>query len=319
MKPNFCTDFRTDFEPASATRWGHAGRGCGCGFRPRRRLFTGALLGAAAGLATPAWAREGVEVGRTSKFTKLVSAGEVEQASAAQYAQMQQEAAQQKALGPDGHPQVIRLRAIAQRIIPYTYEWNPRAREWKWEVNLIGSSQINAFCMPGGKIAFYYGILDQLQLNDDEVAMIMGHEAAHALREHARERMGKTAATRLGAGALSALLGLGSAGDAALSMGAQIVTLKFGREDESEADLVGLELAARAGYDPRAGVTLWQKMGAASKGAPPQWLSTHPSGPTRIRDIEANLPKVAGLYAKAEKPTQRFAPPKAQATPKRAG
>jgi len=146
----------------------------------------------------------------------------------------------------------------------------------------------------------------------------MGHEAAHALREHARERMGKTAATRLGAGALSALLGLGSAGDTALNMGGQLLTLRFSREDESEADLVGLELAARAGYNPQAGVTLWNKMAATSKGAPPEFLSTHPTGPTRIKDIEANIPKVAGLYARAEKPAQRFAPPKAQATPKRA-
>ena len=291
---------------------------CNCQLH-RRRLFAGAMLASAALNAVPAWAREGVDVGRPSKFSKLVSADQVEQAALTQYAQMKQEAAQQKGLGPDGHPQVIRLRAIAQRIIPYTYEWNPRARDWKWEVNLIGSSELNAFCMPGGKIAFYFGILDQLQLNDDEVAMIMGHEAAHALREHARERMGKTAATRLGAGALSALLGLGSAGDAALNMGGQLLTLRFSREDESEADLVGLELAARAGYDPQAGVTLWQKMATASKGAPPEFLSTHPTGPTRIKDIEANIPKVAGLYARAEKPAQRFAPPKAQATPKRAG
>jgi predicted Zn-dependent protease len=310
------SDFRTDVEPAHARRWAHACRGCACGIEPRRRLFTAALLASGAGLALPAMAREGVEVGRPSKFSKLVSAAQVEQAATTQYAQMQQEAAQQKALGPDNHPQVIRLRAIAQRIIPYTYEWNARARDWKWEVNLIGSSELNAFCMPGGKIVFYYGILDQLQLNDDEVAMIMGHEAAHALREHARERMGKTAATRLGAGALSALLGLGSAGDAALNMGGQLLTLRFSREDESEADLVGLELAARAGFNPQSGVTLWQKMAAASKGAPPQFLSTHPSGPTRIKDIDANIPKVAGLYARAEKPAQRFAAPKAQATPK---
>jgi predicted Zn-dependent protease len=298
----------------------HACRGCGCsrgcGFAPQRRLFGAALLAGSAGLAAPAWAREGVEVGRTSKFSKFVSADQVEQAASAQYAELQQQASQQHALAPDNHPQVIRLRAIAQRIIPYTAEWNPRAREWKWEVNLIGSTELNAFCMPGGKIAFYYGILDQLQLNDDEVAMIMGHEAAHALREHARERMGKTAATKIGASALSALLGLGQAGDTVLNMGGQLLTLKFSREDESEADLVGLELAARAGYNPRAGVTLWQKMATAAKGAPPQWMSTHPSGPTRIKDIESNIPKVAGLYARAEKPAQRFAAPKPGTGPK---
>ncbi len=290
---------------------------CRCAHH-QRRLFTGALLaGAATALTGPAWAREGVDVGPPSKVTKqlmrFVPAEQLEQAAAQQYMQMQQEAAQQKALAPPNHPQVVRLRAIADRIIPYTYEWNPRARDWKWEVNVIGSSQLNAFCMPGGKIAFYFGILEQLQLNDDEVAMIMGHEAAHALREHARARMGKTMATRGTIEIGSALLGLGGLSRTIADMGGQLLTLKFSREDESEADLVGLDLAARAGYDPRAGVTLWQKMAKAAEGAPPQFLSTHPSGPTRIKDIEANISKVDGLYARAEKPTQRFAPPKAQA------
>jgi predicted Zn-dependent protease len=222
---------------------------------------------------------------------------------------MLREAAQQKALGPAEHPQVKRLRAIAQRIIPFTPSWNERATRWKWEVNLIGSQQLNAFCMPGGKIAFYYGILKTLQLSDDEVATIMGHEVAHALREHARERMGKTAATRIGAGLLSGLLGLGNVGNTLLDMGGQLLTLKFSREDESEADIVGMELSARAGYDPRAGISLWNKMIEASKGAPPQFLSTHPSGPTRIRDIQDKLPKVMPLYERAEKPPQNFGPP----------
>jgi predicted Zn-dependent protease len=238
-----------------------------------------------------------------------VPAEQVEAAAARQYQQMLRQAAQQHALAPPTQPQVLRLRYIADRIIPFTAAWNARAARWKWEVNLIGSQQLNAFCMPGGKIAFYLGILQQLQLNDDEVATIMGHETAHALREHARERMGKTAATRVGAGLLSALLGLGQTGDALLNMGGQLVTLKFSRDDESEADIVGMELAARAGYDPRAGVSLWRKMIDASKGAPPQFMSTHPSGPTRIRDIEAKLPKVMPLYAKAARPEQRFAPP----------
>jgi predicted Zn-dependent protease len=176
-----------------------------------------------------------------------------------------------------------------------------------WEVNLIGSDQLNAFCMPGGRIAFYYGILAKLQLDDDEVAAIMGHEW-HALRSTPR-RMGKTAATRIGASVLSAFLGLGGTGDALLNMGGQLLTLKFSREDESEADIVGMELAARAGYDPKAGVSLWQKMLATGKGAPPQFLSTHPSGATRIQDIEAKLPKVAPIYASADKPPRRFGPP----------
>jgi predicted Zn-dependent protease len=191
------------------------------------------------------------------------------------------------------------LRAIARKIIPQALSWNPRARNWQWEVNLIGSKQINAFCMPGGKIAFYSGILDQLKLTDDEVAIVMGHEVAHALREHARERMGKNAATGIGANILSSVLGLGQLGHTVTSYGAQLLTLQFSRSDESEADLVGMELAARAGFDPRAGVSLWQKMAAANKGAPPQWLSTHPSGNTRIADIQSNLPKVMPLYQRA--------------------
>jgi predicted Zn-dependent protease len=155
--------------------------------------------------------------------------------------------------------------------------------------------------MPGGKIAFYSGILDQLQLTDDEVAQIMGHEIAHALREHARERMGKSAATSIGAGLLSQVLGLGDLGRTVTNYGAELLTLKFSRDNETEADLVGLELAARAGYDPRAGVTLWRKMQAASKGAPPQWLSTHPAGDTRITDIEKALPRVMPIYERASR------------------
>lgn len=246
------------------------------------------------------WAREGVDVGKNSAFSQLVPADSVERSSLEQYAQMLEQAAEKKALASKDHPQLRRLRDIANKIIPHALPWNPRAANWQWEVNLIGSKQINAFCMPGGKIAFYTGILDQLKLNDDEVAMVMGHEIAHALREHARERMGKTAATNIGASLLTQLLGLGQVGQTVTNYGAQLLTLQFSRDNESDADLVGMELAARAGYDPRAGVSLWQKMSAANKGAPPQWLSTHPSGSTRIGDIEANLPKVLPLYERVK-------------------
>ncbi|MBT9487854.1 MAG: M48 family metallopeptidase [Rubrivivax sp.] len=303
------SDHRTTAIPAAPV---HDDGGCSCPWHPRpsRRLFTSLLL---AGAAAPVLGQdsEGVrsEVGKTSRLAKLVPAEQVEQAAAAQYAQMQKEAAQQRSLAPANHPQVVRLRSIAERLLPHTQPWNPRARQWRWEVNLIGTKELNAFCMPGGKIAFYYGILQQLQLNDAEVASIMGHEMAHALREHARERMGKTAATRIGANLLSSLLGLGGAGDALLGMGAQLLTLRFSREDESEADIVGMELAARAGYDPAAGVTLWQKMLQANKGAPPEFMSTHPAGDTRIKDIQGMLPKVDGLYARAAKPSREYGPP----------
>lgn len=255
--------------------------------------------------ALPALAREGVEVGKNSAFSKLVPAEEVESSAGLQYGQLLAQARAKHALAPREHPQLQRLRAIAHKIIPQALSWNPRARDWQWEVNLIGSSQINAFCMSGGKIAFYSGILDKLQLSDDEVAMVMGHEVAHALREHARERMGKSAVTQ-GAARIGGVLAAGIFGidprltDTLARGGANLLTLEFSREDESEADLVGMELAARAGFDPRAGVTLWQKMSAANKGAPPQWLSTHPSGKTRIADIEKNLPRVLPLYERAK-------------------
>lgn len=290
-----------------------------------RRLFTGwAATSALAVVPGLAWAQtptpaappappvdEGLrkEVGKTSVFVNAVPPEQVEQAAAQQFRQMAREAQQKNQLAPPEHPQVVRLRAIAQRIIPFAPAWNPRARDWKWDVQLFGSAQVNAFCMPGGKIAFYWGILSKLQLNDDEVAMIMGHEVAHALREHARERMGKQAATRLGANIVSSLFGLGQLGDLAVGMGAQLLTLKFSRDDETEADLVGLELAARAGYNPEAGVTLWQKMLQANKGAPPEFMSTHPAGDSRIHDIQKVLPKVQPLYARAPKPEQVFGPP----------
>ena len=245
--------------------------------------------------------REGVNVGENSVFSRLISAEEIEQMAAQQYQQVLREAQQQKALAPASNPQVQRLRAIAERIIPHAIDWNPRAKGWKWEVNLIGSKQINAWCMPGGKIAFYTGILQQLQLTDDEAAAIMGHEIAHALREHARERAGKNAATNIGANVLAQILGAGALGQQVIGGGAQLLSLRFSREDETEADLVGLELAARAGYDPRAGISLWKKMSAANKGAPPQWLSTHPASNTRIAEMERNMPKVLPLYERARR------------------
>lgn len=273
-----------------------SGIACGC---CQRRLVLRGAFASAAGLGLmggQALAADGVAVGKNSVFTKLVPAETIEESAAQQYSKMLQQAASQGALVGKDHPQVKRLRAIATKIVPNAMGWNPRAANWRWEVNLIGSKQINAFCMPGGKIAFYSGILEQLKLTDDEVATVMGHEVAHALREHARERMGKNAATSVGANLLSGVLGLGQLGQTVTNYGAQLLTLQFSRSDESEADLVGMELAARSGFDPRAGVSLWQKMAAASKGAPPQWLSTHPSGNTRIADIQANLPKVMPLY-----------------------
>lgn len=242
-------------------------------------------------------------VGKMSVLRGLVSAKQIEAQASQQYQQLLQEASTQRTLGLDNEAQVIRLRAIAQKIIPFVNRWNERSMNWKWEINLINAKEVNAFCMPGGKIVFYSGILDTLKLSDDEAAIVMGHEMAHALREHGRERMGKSVATQGVLAIGSTVLGLGDTGRVLADVGANLLTLKFGREDETEGDLVGMDLAARAGYDPRAGITLWQKMSAANKGAPPQWLSTHPSGKNRIAEISKHLPKVLPIYAKTRNVT----------------
>ena len=255
----------------------------------------GFLLAAGAAVASPALAQ--VEVGSASSMRRLVPDESLERSAVQQYGQMLAQARAQGAVAADRNPQLTRLRAIAQRLIPFAAPWNERARAWRWEVNLIGSKQINAFCMPGGKIAFFTGILDQLRLTDDETAMVMGHEMAHALREHARERLAKTQATGIGLSLGAKLLGLGELGNTAANLGTQLLSLKFSRSDETEADLVGLELAARAGFDPQAAVRLWQKMGQATGGSGGiAFLSTHPSGPERIRELQQNVPKVQGLY-----------------------
>ena len=265
----------------------------------RHELITLAVIVAGLLGGLPARA-DGVNVGQASSVRNLVPAGAVEQQASRQYEQLKIQASAKGALGPKDHPQVVRLRAIAARMIPFVDRFNPRARQWRWEVNLIGSRQINAFCMPGGKIVFYTGILDTLKLTDDEVAMVMGHEIAHALREHARERMAKSQITQFGASLLGELVG-GGRYTGAFQMGGNLLSLKFSRDDESEADVVGLDLAARAGFDPRAGISLWQKMTAANSRAPLEFLSTHPAGNNRIKEIERHLPEVMPLYEKARK------------------
>ncbi|QXZ08794.1 M48 family metallopeptidase [Comamonas sp. Y33R10-2] len=248
---------------------------------------------------TPAQAQ--VDVGKSSMMRQLVPAETLENSATQQYQELLQQAKAKGALADSNNAQLQRLRSIAQRLIPHAVQWNPRASQWRWEVNLIGSKQINAFCMPGGKIAFYTGIIDQLKLTDDEIAMIMGHEMAHALREHSREQLAKNQATSLGISLGAQLLGLGDIGSTAARLGGQLLSLKFSRSDESDADLVGLELAARAGYNPQASVSLWRKMGEATGQSGVSFLSTHPTGPNRIRELEDNVPRVTGLFEQARK------------------
>jgi len=248
--------------------------------------------------------KEGVEVQKSRLL--LLPASTVERSAGQQYGQLMRTAAQKGLLNNDTQ-QVERLRRIARELIPHATRFNKNAQAWRWEVNLITSKTVNAFCMPGGKIAFFTGILDSLQLTDDEVATIMGHEIGHALLEHGRARMSEQVLKSVGISVAAAVFNLGQISTELLAQGTNLaVSLPYARRQESDADLVGMELAARAGHDPRAAVSVWHKMSklaqAAGKGQPPQFLSTHPSHESRIREIEANLPKVLPLYRKTANP-----------------
>jgi Zn-dependent protease with chaperone function len=266
------------------------------------------------GPAAQVQVQDGIAVRKLSPFRVLQPEETVNQQSSQQYLALLSEARDKGALLPSDHPEVIRLRSIAKRIIPQSVRWNPAAQKWQWQVNVLNSKQVNAFCMPGGRIAFFTGILTTLKMTDDEVAAVMGHEIAHALREHGREQAGKQAATSFATRLLGAGLGAYFGIDPRItSTGADIATagfgLKFSRDDEREADLVGLDIAARAGFDPRAGVVLWQKMAALNKRTPLALLSTHPGGEERISIIQQNLNLLLPLYAKTQGvPTDRLPP-----------
>lgn len=265
------------------------------------KLIAVALTASALGLTASCQSTtSGGSVGAERKQLLLVSPQQLNQMAAKAYQQLQLESAKKGMLNTDA-ALTARVRAIAARITPHTLVFRPDAPGWKWEVNTISSDQLNAFCMPGGKIMFYTGIVQRLKLSDDEIAVVMGHEIAHALREHSREQVSQAVAAEAAIGIGAALLGLG---EGAINLTGQayqaLVATRFSRGHETEADRIGLELTARAGYDPRAGISLWKKMLNASQGGrPPEFMSTHPAESRRIQEIEALLPSVMPLYEAA--------------------
>jgi len=241
-------------------------------------------------------------VGAERKQLLLVSSQQLDQMAAEGYNKLKAEASAKGVLNTDA-AMLQRVRAIAARLAPQTRTFRPDAPGWNWEVNVINSNELNAWCMPGGKIMFYAGLTRQLALSDDEIAVVMGHEISHALREHSREQVSQAIAaqTAIGVGAALFGLGQGSADMAGIAYQSLIAT-RFSRTDENEADRIGLELTARAGYDPRAGVTLWQKMiKANSGGRPPEFLSSHPADSSRVQVIQGLLPAVMPLYLAARR------------------
>ena len=261
-----------------------------------------ALVLSALALAGCETTTTGGVVGAERKQLLLVSSQDLDQMAAQSYNKLKADASAKGVLNTDG-AMLQRVRAIAARLEPQTRAFRPDAPGWKWEVNVITSNELNAYCMPGGKIMFYSGLIRQLALSDDEIAIVMGHEISHALREHSREQVSQAMAaqTAIGVGAAFFGLGQGTADIAGVAYQSFIAT-RFSRTDEDEADRIGLELTARAGYDPRAGVTLWQKMiKANSGGRPPEFLSSHPAEASRVQTIEGLLPKVMPLYTAARR------------------
>ena len=232
----------------------------------------------------------------------MISSSEVDRLSAISYNDQAQKAKEKNILVTSG-PTYDRLKRIANRLIPQTGEFRDDTRQWNWQLTLIDTPTLNASCAPGGKVTFYTGIIEQLNLSDDETAAIMGHEIAHAIREHGRERVSQAMAQSAVANiAMAAAGGYGSAVSAANQVAQYVLVLPNSRQNESEADAIGLELAARAGYNPQAAISVWKKMiKATDSKSPPEFLSTHPSGETRIEQLTALMPVVEPLYQQSIK------------------
>ena len=229
-----------------------------------------------------------------------LSSQEVNAEAQKAYAQMMADAQKKGALDKDP-AQVARVKAIVSRLVPQTAAFREDAPKWAWQAHVLSTDEVNAWCMPGGKVAVYTGLINKLQVTDDELAAVLGHEMGHALREHTREQMSQQAITQTAIGGLGALFGIGDLGQSVAGMVANVtMQLPKSRGMETEADHIGVELAARAGYNPQAAVSLWQKMEKLAGSAPPKWLSTHPPSADRVADLQNQVAKVMPLYQAAK-------------------
>ena len=265
--------------------------------------FVTVLVSACLLVACTSTSRPGVVGVERTQFM-MISAAQIDRISASSFEQ-QAKAAQKKNILITSGPQYERLKTIANRLIPQTAVFRDDTRTWGWGLQLIDSPMVNATCAPGGRITFYTGIINKLNLTDDEIAAIMGHEIAHAVREHGCEQVSQALAQNVFSNVALATAGPGSAKsiDAANQIMQYVLVLPNSRQNETEADAIGLEIAARGGYDPRAAITLWEKMSKESKGKnPPEFLSTHPSNENRIKELSALMPRVMPLYEAAKRP-----------------
>jgi len=256
---------------------------------------------AAAANAQPPFstASDQIRFGNAALFRNLIPSATLEQQSADEYVQILGEARRTKHLLGDDNPLVKRAREIANREIPFALKWNDRSKNWKWEVNVVRSDEIRMYCLPGGKIVIYSGLIDRLRLNDNELGMMIGHEIAHALREHARDRLGRQQAAQLSTGTIPPLFGFADISSTPLELAEQLLAMRYTPADETEADVIGSEIASRAGYDPRAAITLWKKIDARTRRTPNGFIWMHPYDAARVHDLMKRLPDMMPLYAKA--------------------
>jgi len=234
-------------------------------------------------------------------FRNLVPSPVLEAQAADEFSQIAYGAEHANRLYGDTDAHVTRVRSIVDKMVPYSLKWNERAKGWKWDVAVVRSPDVRMYCLPGGKIVVYGGLLDRAHLNDNELGMLIGHEIAHALREHARERLGQLQASQLNSsGTIPQLFGLADLGMAPLGIGSRLLEMKYENTDETEADVIGSDIASRAGFDPRAAVTLWDKLAQATRSNREQgFIYVHPYTPARREDIIKRLPDMLPLYAKA--------------------
>lgn len=225
----------------------------------------------------------------------IVSEDQAQAASAQAYAKTVSQARGLRRL--DTSPQTERVQRITSRLVAQAVRVVPASADWRWEMHVIQDDSVNAWCMPGGKMAVYTGLLNRLNPTDAELAQVIGHEISHALLQHGRERMSRAVATNAALAIGSVATGVNLSGLENVAMVA--LGLPNSRTAELEADRVGLEIAARAGFDPNAAISLWQKMARASGGGGPEWLSTHPSDETRIAHLQKLIPAMMPLYAAA--------------------
>lgn len=190
-----------------------------------------------------------------------------------------------------------RVGRITGRLVTIAEEDFPNSQDWQWSVAIIDDPEtVNAWCMAGGRMALYTGLIDQLELTDDELAQIMGHEISHALANHTAERMSRAMATTIGVIAVGVAADNSATAMAGTALLANLaLELPNSRVAETEADTIGMELATRAGYDPEAAVTLWQKMGSLREEGHPEFFSTHPEPENRQAELQRQIPTMLAL------------------------